>query len=93
MVTTFTETVAGEIVTLMFVTGSVQVDIELLLELVKVRVVHVTAVLVGAAPQDVIRPKRARNKARNRECFTAPLSLLFEIPDTYDSVSITIPNP
>ena len=48
VVTTFTATEAGEIVTLMFVTGSVQVDVELLLELVDVFVVQVTAVLVGA---------------------------------------------
>jgi hypothetical protein len=49
VVTTFTETVAGEIVTLIFVTGSVQVDVVLVPEVVEVVVVQVTAVLAGAA--------------------------------------------
>lgn len=48
VVTTFTETVEGEIVTLMFVTGSVQVDVEVVAEEVEVLVVQVTAVLAGA---------------------------------------------
>jgi hypothetical protein len=45
VVTTFTETVAGEIVTLIFVTGSVHVDVEVVVEPVGVVVVHDTAVL------------------------------------------------
>jgi hypothetical protein len=48
VVTTFTETVAGEIVTLMFVAESVHVDVEVFEELVDVVVVHVTPVLAGA---------------------------------------------
>ena len=45
VVTTFTETVAGEIVTLMFVTGSVHVETDVVVEEVEVLVVQVTAVL------------------------------------------------
>jgi hypothetical protein len=45
VVTTFTETVAGEIVTLIFVSGSVHVDVEVVAEVVEVLVVHATAVL------------------------------------------------
>jgi hypothetical protein len=84
VVTTFTETVAGEIVTLMFVTGSVQVEVEVVAEEVVVLVVQVTAVLAGAAPQED-KPKRAATNARNRRRFTATLCLLFEIPNSYDS--------
>jgi hypothetical protein len=83
VVTTFTETVAGEIVTLMFVTGSVQVEVEVVAEDVVVLVVQVTAVLAGAAPQED-KPKRAATNARNRRRFTATLCLLFEIPNSYD---------
>lgn len=52
-VTTFTETVAGEIVMLMFVTGSVHVDVDVVLVEVDVVLVQVMAVLAGAAPQEV----------------------------------------
>jgi len=90
VVTTFTETVAGAIVTLMFVTGSVHVDVEVVVEAVEAVVVHVTAVLVAAEPQEV-RPKRAASKTKSRTRFTAPLSSPFEIPDRYDSVSTLIP--
>ena len=45
VVTTFTDTVAGAIVTLIFVAGSVQVDIDVVVEVVEVVVVQVTAVL------------------------------------------------
>jgi hypothetical protein len=45
VVTTFTETVAGEMVTLMLVTGSVQVLVELFVAVVDVEVVQVIAVL------------------------------------------------
>jgi hypothetical protein len=91
VVTTFTETVAGEIVTLMLVTGSVQVSVELLEAVVEVEVVHVITVLTGAAPQEE-SPKRATDKTKRERNFTAPLSLLFEIPSTFDSASIVIPN-
>jgi len=89
VVTTFTETVAGEIVTLMFVTGSVHVDVEVVVEEVEVLVVHVTAVLVGVEPHEA-RPKREVSRMNNRRRFTAPLSSLFDIPDKYASVSILI---
>jgi hypothetical protein len=91
VVTTFTATEAGEIVMLMFVTGSVQVEVELLLEPVDVFVEHVIAVLAGAAPQEV-RPKSAVNKAMNKRYFTAHLFSTFEIPDPCDSASILVPN-
>ena len=90
VVTTFTETVAGEIVTLMPVTGSVQVDIEVVVEVVEVVVVHVTAVLVAAFLLQEARPKSAMSKTKNRRRFTAPLSSLFEISNPYGSVSILI---
>jgi hypothetical protein len=90
VVTTFTETVAGAIVTLIFVSGSVQVDVEVVVEAVEVEVVHVTAVLVVACLQEA-RPKRAMSKTKNRRRFTVPLSSLFEIPHSYSSVSTLIP--
>ena len=90
VVTTFTETVAGEIVTLIFVTGSVQVDVEVVAELVVVLVVQVTAVLAGAAPQED-KPKRATSKTRKRRRFTATLYSLFYISDPYGSASTPVP--
>jgi hypothetical protein len=45
VVTTFTDTVAGAIVALIFVAGSVHVDIDVVVEVVEVVVVQVTAVL------------------------------------------------
>jgi hypothetical protein len=81
VVTTLTETVAGEIVTLILVAGSVQVDVEVVVELVAVVVVHVTAVLVAGAWWQEARLKRAVNKIKNRGRFTAALSSLFEIPN------------
>jgi len=91
VVTTFTEAVAGEIVTLIFVTGSVQVDVEVVLELVELVVVHVTAVLAGAAPHEA-RPQTAMIKTKNnKRRLTAPLCSPFEIPDEYGSVSSLIP--
>ncbi len=89
-VTTFTEIVAGDIVTLIFVTGSVHVDVEVVAEVVEVVVVHVTAVLVAVEPQEA-RPNRAVSKTKKSRRFTAPLSSLFEIPGTYGSVSTLIP--
>lgn len=52
-VTTFTETVAGEMVMLMLATGSVHVELEVVLVAVEVLLVQVIAVLTGAAPQEV----------------------------------------
>ena len=89
VVTTFTETVEGEIVTLIFVTGSVHVEVEVVAEVVDVVVVQVTAVLVAVCLQEA-RPNRATSKTKNRRRFTAPLCSLFEIPNTYGSVS-TLP--
>jgi hypothetical protein len=88
-VATFTEAVAGEIVTLIFVAGSVQVEVEVVEELVEVEVVHVTAVLGALYPQEV-RQKRATGKAKNRRRFTAPLLSLTEICNPYDSASTLI---
>jgi hypothetical protein len=89
VVTTFTETVEGEIVTLMFVTGSVHVEVEVVVEEVEVLVVHVTAVLVAVEPHEA-RPEREVSRINNRRRFTAPLSSLFDIPGKYASVSILI---
>jgi hypothetical protein len=91
VVTTFTETVAGEIVTLIFVTGSVHVDVEVVAEVVEVVVVQVTAVLVAAFFLHEIKLKIAMSGAKYRRRFTAPLSSLFEIPDAFGSVSTLIP--
>ena len=90
VVTTFTATVAGEIVTLMLFTGSVQVFVELLLAVVEVETVQVTAVLTGATPQDA-RPKRAMNNTKNKRGLSAPLSSLFEIPKPCDCVTTPVP--
>jgi hypothetical protein len=78
VVTTFTETVAGEIVTLMLVTGSVQVETEVDVELVGVLVVQVIAVLTGAAPQET-RLAAAPSNAKTSSSFTAPCAL----PDSH----------
>ena len=81
VVTTLTETVAGDIVTLIFVTGSVHVDVEVVVELVAVVVVQVTAVLLVVAWWQDTSPKRPVNKIRNRKRFTAALSSQLEISD------------
>ena len=91
VVTTFTDTVAGAIVTLIPVTGSVHVDVEVVVEAVEVVVVHVTAVLVAAYFLQEIKLKTAMSGAKYRRRFTAPLSSLFEIPDAFGSVSTLIP--
>jgi hypothetical protein len=89
-VTTLTETVAGEIVTLIFVTGSVQVEVEVVAEVVEVLVVQVTAVLVVAGWQEA-RPTNDMSNARSRRRFTAPLSSPFDIPNPCSSASTLIP--
>jgi hypothetical protein len=78
-VATFTEAVAGEIVTLIFVTGSVHVDVEVVDDEVEDVVVQVTAVLAGAAPQEVRLNAATSKIARTMKRFTAPLSPLFQI--------------
>ncbi|MGA7796203.1 MAG: hypothetical protein WCA19_24490 [Candidatus Acidiferrales bacterium] len=80
---------AGEIVTLMFVTGSVQVDVVVVVDEVEVVVVHVTAVLVAVEPHEA-RPKREVSSMNNRGRFTAPLSSWFDILGKYASVSTLI---
>ena len=60
-----TEAVAGEMVMLMFVTGSVHVEVEVVLEAVEVVLVQVIAVLAGAAPQEV-SARAAINAAKGR---------------------------
>ena len=84
--TTFTETVAGEIVTLIFVTGSVHVEVEVAVEEVEVLVVQVTAVLAGALWHEAAL-NTAMSEPKNRRRFTAPLASFFEIPNPYSSVS------
>lgn len=96
MVTTLTETVAGEIVTLIFVTGSVQVEVEVVVEEVDVVLVHVTAVLAGAAPQEVRPSKAPPRRTRASRRFTAALSWLTQILNARACFSIlvrTISNP
>jgi hypothetical protein len=79
-------------VTLIPVTGSVHVDVEVVVEVAEVVVVvQVTAVLVAAYFLQEIKLKTAMSGAKYRRRFTAPLSSLFEIPDTYGSVSTLIP--
>ena len=81
-----TETVAGEIVTLMLVTGSVHVEVEVELDEPEVLVEQVTAVLAGAAPHEA-SPRTAASKANARSVFTPPRSFQWEIPDTCRSVA------
>jgi len=81
--------VAGEIVTLIFVTGSVHVEVEVVVEEVEVLVVHVTAVLVGVEPHEA-RPKREVSSMNNRGRLTTLLSSLFDISGKYASVSTLI---
>lgn len=90
-VATLTETVAGEIVTLILVTGSVHVDVEVVAELVEVEVVHVTAVLGAAYLLHDGKLRRAISGAKYRKCFTAPRSLRYEIQNACGSVSALIP--
>jgi hypothetical protein len=91
VVTTFTETLAGDTVTLMLVTGSVQVFVELFVAVVDVEVVQIIAVLTGTVPQDA-RPKTAMDKTKRARNFTPPRSVLFDIPNTFDSASNLILN-
>jgi hypothetical protein len=73
----------------MFVTGSVQVDVELVEEVVEVVVVQVIAVLAAAWWQDG-RLRSAMKSVNKRRRFIAPLSSIFEIPNAYGSVSTMI---
>jgi hypothetical protein len=86
--TTFTEIAAGEIVMLILVEGSVQVEVEVVVEEVELELVQLMAVLV-VEPQEA-RPERESSTANNRRRFTAPLSSLFEVPETCDCVSTLI---
>lgn len=90
-------------VTLIFVTGSVQVEVavvvveEVAVEEVEVVVVvvHVMAVLAGAAPQEV-RPSKTPSKTNTKRPFSAPRSSWLEICDACGRTSVlvpTIPNP
>lgn len=79
MVTTFTETVAGAIVTVMLVAESVQVEVEVVEDVVVVVFVHVIVVVAAVEPQET-RPKREARETKNRTRFTAPLSSPFGIP-------------
>jgi hypothetical protein len=77
-------------VTLMLVTGSVQVEIEALLELLDEVVVQVMAVLAGAAPQE-FRPRSAATASNSRKRFTAPRPSLPEFHAA--RCSTATPNP
>ena len=90
MVTTFTETVAGAIVTVMLVAESVQVEVEVVEEEVVVVFVHVMVVVAAAWLQEA-KPSKAMRATRNKRRFTVPRSLWFEIPNSYGSVSTLIP--
>jgi hypothetical protein len=74
VVATLTDAVAGEMVTLMLVVGSVHVEVEVEEELVDVEVVQVTAVLAVLAWWQEDRAKRARTKGDKNGRLTAPLS-------------------
>jgi hypothetical protein len=89
VVTTFTDTVAGEIVTLMFVTGSVHVEMDVVVEEVDVEVVQTTAVLGGADPPHEARPNMAQTNIKGRRRFIAPRRLFFEISSLCRSVVST----
>ena len=67
MVATLTVAVAGAIVTLIFVTGSVQVDIEDVVEEVEVVVVQVIAVLGAADLWQEVKPKRATQMDKTKK--------------------------
>jgi len=70
--TTFTEIVAGEMVTEILVVGSMQETDEDALEVVAAVVVHVTAVLVVAALLQEAKPNRLAINANRKIRFTAP---------------------
>ena len=91
VVATLTEAVAGEMVTLMLVVGSVHVEVEVEEELVDVEVVQVTAVLAVLAWWQEDRAKRTRTNGNKNGRLTAPLSWPFEIASTYSCVSARIP--
>jgi hypothetical protein len=75
---------------LMLVTGSVQVDVEVVVEAAEVVFVQVIAVLTGAEPQE-IRPKAAASETRKQKRrLMAPLSSLSEIAKPYNSLSMLI---
>jgi hypothetical protein len=88
LVATFTEVVAGEIVTVIPVTGSVHEEEEVVVEVVEVVVVHTTAVLTGAAYLwHEIRLNRLIMSAKTGRRFTAPLSLASCMPIYCGSVA------
>jgi len=79
-------------VTLMLVTGSVQVEMDVELEEEDVLLVHVTAVLTGALPQEA-RMDTATDKMQVERSFTAPLYLPFRISTALGCTSSLIPIP
>src|ERR1700730_10979588 len=91
VVTTFTETVAGAIVTLMFVTGSVHVDGEAVAGDVEVEVVQVAAVLGAAYCLHAVRPKRMMSGAKYGRRLTAPPTSRFQIHNACGFASTLIP--
>lgn len=57
MVTTFTETVAGETETEIPVTGSMQAELEVAVDVLDVVVVQVIAVLAAGVPPQEVSPR------------------------------------
>lgn len=87
-------TAAGEIVTLILVTGSVQVFVELEIEELAPEVVQTIAVDVAALWQEaspITEMTRAIGNTNNARRLTTLLASLFEISNCIDSVSILIP--
>jgi hypothetical protein len=97
VVTTFTEIVAGEMVTEIFVVGSMHETDEEALEVVAAVVVHVTAVLVEAALLQEAKPNRPAINANRKIRFTAPrfssaVVSISGIPCSWRSIANCLPN-
>jgi hypothetical protein len=85
--TTGTDTVAGEIVTLIPVVASVHEEFDVAVDEVEVVVVQVTAG-VAAVPPHEAKPSNATNKIiRKGRRLTAPPFSLFDMPNPYGSGS------
>jgi hypothetical protein len=89
-VATVTETVVGEIEMLIPVVGSVHEEVEVVVDVVDVVVVHVMAVLAGAALLHEIRQNAPISNTKIGMRLTAPLSLTSHIPIHCGSVAISL---
>jgi hypothetical protein len=88
VVTTLTETVAGEIVMLMPVTGSVHVELVVLADEVEVVVEQTMAVLTGLAPHEA-RLSAAAISNRNSDVFHHTRSSTFDISNRRFSLNVS----